>query len=424
MTAPEAETATPLVDPLHPRANLFGHRDFSLFLAARVLSTLAVSAEAVTLGWQVYAVARTTRSVDQSAFLVGMVGLVQFAPLFALTLFAGAATDRYDRRLILLGCLLAEGLCDGLLGLEALQPHPSLLAIFSLAAVFGAVRAFPGASAIAPMLVPRPLLPRALAWNSLAWQSGSVFGPMLAGLLVGISSAVAYGTAAALYALAALLVLMIRGPTRPPPTSDGRIQMIKEGLDYVRSNRVVLGAISLDLFAVLLGGATALLPVFARDVLHVGAEGFGLLRAGPAIGAGLAAFVLSRSPMRRHAGLWMFSGVAAFALATIGFALSKSLLLSVLLLAVLGAGDMLSVYVRQILVQISTPEAMRGRVSAISSVFVGASNELGEFETGLIARLLGPVGAALAGGIGSLLITGIWSRLFPSLRRADRLLGD
>ncbi len=421
LTEPPARDAS---DPPRRRASVFRHRDFRLFWAARTLSTLAVSAESITLGWQVYAVARLHRSVDESAFLVGMVGLVQFVPLFALTLFAGALTDRYDRKRILLACLATEGACDLLLALLARQAHPSLTLIFALAAVFGAVRAFPATSAMAPMLVPRRELPRALAWNSLAWQAGSILGPLAAGLLIGVSTASAYGAAAALYAAAAALVALIRTPTRPPRAQGGRLAMIAEGLAYVRSERLVLGAVSLDLFAVLLGGATALLPVFARDVLHAGAQGFGVLRAGPAAGAALAAVVLSRAPLRQRAGLWMFGGVGLFSLATIGFALSRSLALSVVFLALLGAGDMVSVYVRQVLVQIATPEAMRGRVSAISTVFVGGSNELGEFETGLVTRVLGPVAAALAGGLGSLVVTLLWARLFPGLRRADRLLGE
>ncbi len=202
------------------------------------------------------------------------------------------------------------------------------------------------------------------------------------------------------------------------------MDLIKEGLVYVWSNKIVLGAISLDLFAVLLGGATALLPVFARDVLHVGATGFGVLRSGPAIGAMIMAFLLSRAPIRRHAGLWMFGGVTAFGLATLVFAVSKLIVVSVIALAVLGAGDMLSVYVRQTLEQIATPDIMRGRVSAIATVFVGASNELGEFETGVIARWLGPVGAALFGGVGSLMVVGGWAKLFPALRQADQLVQD
>jgi MFS family permease len=315
-------------------------------------------------------------------------------------------------------------LCDIGLGVLALNPHTALLPIFMIAAVFGVTRAFPASNALAPMLAPRAELPRALAWSSLAWQGGAVAGPMLAGILVAISPTVAYGAAALLYLGAILSVSLIRGETKPAHNGGRRMDLIKEGVAYVWGNKVVFGALSLDLFAVLLGGATALLPVFARDVLHVGASGFGVLRAGPAIGATTMALILSRRPVHRHAGLWILGGVAVFGAATVVFSLSHWLILSVAALAALGAGDMLSVYVRQTLVQIATPDAMRGRVSAISSVFIGASNELGEFETGVMARWLGPVGAALFGGIGSLAVVGLWARLFPSLRNADRLIGD
>jgi hypothetical protein len=291
------------------------------------------------------------------------------------------------------------------------------------AALFGACRAFfnPANTALGPMLVPRSLLPRAIAWNSLAWQSASIAGPAAAGLIIANSVGAAYLTSLGLYAGAAILALLIRANTRPEVNAGSRWQLMKEGLAYVWRQKIVFGAISLDMFAVLLGGATALLPVFARDVLHVGPEGFGILRAGPAIGATIMAVWLAANPIRRRAGLYMFGGVAVFGLATIVFGLSKSLWLSVAALAVLGGADMVSVYVRQTLVQLVTPDHMRGRVASVSSVFIGASNELGEFESGLVARFLGPVGAAVFGGVGALAVTGLWARLFPDLRRADRL---
>jgi len=271
------------------------------------------------------------------------------------------------------------------------------------------------------MLVPRALLPRAIAWNSLAWQSASIIGPALGGVLCAASPAISYSVSMGLYVLAAGALVMIRGETRPAVQPGSRWALVKEGLSYVWSNRIVFGAISLDLFAVLLGGATALLPVYARDVLKVGAQGFGVLRAGTAVGAGGVAILLAIRPIHRKAGLFMFSGVAVFGAATVVFALSRSLALSVLALAVLGGADMLSVYVRQTLVQIVTPDPMRGRVAAVSTLFIGASNELGEFESGVAARLLGPIGAALFGGIGAIVVTGAWAKLFPALRKADRL---
>jgi len=404
-------------------APVFQHRAFALFCSARVFSSLAVQAESVTIGWQVYTVARHTHSVEQGAFLVGMVGLAQFLPLFLLTLIAGAAADRRGRRGIMLACTAVEIVCVLALALLALYPRPSLTPIFAVAAIFGASRAFlsPASEAMGPMLVPREALARAISWNSLADQVGSVLGPWIGGALCALSPALAYGGAAVLYAASAGALLCVRANTRPERLPGSPLAQICEGLAYVWSNRIVLGAISLDLFAVLLGGATALLPVFARDVLHVGAHGFGMLRSGPAIGAAAMAFALSRRPLHRSAGRWMFAGVAVFGLATLVFAVSRSLMLSVAALAVLGAADMISVYVRQSLVQIVTPDAMRGRVSAVSGLFIGASAELGEFETGVAARLLGAVGAAIFGGIGSLVVAGAWSKMFPSLRQADRL---
>jgi hypothetical protein len=248
-----------------------------------------------------------------------------------------------------------------------------------------------------------------------------MIGPWIGGALCAVSTSVAYGGAAALYGIAVICLLSIRTNTRPERQPGSRLEQIREGIAYVWNNKIVLGAISLDLFAVLLGGATALLPVFASDILHVGAHGFGVLRSGPAIGAAAMSLALSRRPLRRRAGRWMFVGVAAFGVSTLVFAVSRSLIVSVIALAALGAADMISVYVRRTLVQIVTPDAMRGRVSAVSGLFIGASAELGDFETGVVARLLGPVGAAVVGGIGSLVITAGWSRMFPSLRKADRL---
>jgi MFS family permease len=411
--------------PTQPSASVFRHRAYALFWSARVLATLAVQAESVTIGWQVYTVARRTAGVEQSALLVGMVGLVQFVPLFLLTPLAGATADRHDRRKVMLACLCAEMVCAAALCAVALSQGLGLAPIFLVAAVFGASRAFlsPVQGATGPMLVPREELPRAIAWNSIGYQGGAVIGPWVGGALCALSPAVAYGAAGGLFALAAIAVLAIRAATRPEPNPGSRMELIREGLEYVRTNKIVLGAISLDLFAVLLGGAVALLPVYARDVLKIGAHGFGVLRSGPAIGATVMAAVLSRWQIHRHAGKFMFAGVAVFGLMTLVFAVSRQLWLTVAALAAIGAADMISVYVRQSLVQIVTPDAMRGRVSAVSNLFIGASNELGEFETGVMARILGPVGAALFGGFGSLGVTGVWSFLFPALRDADRLDG-
>jgi MFS family permease len=343
--------------------------------------------------------------------------------VFLLTLPAGETADRHNRKIVLQLCFIGEIASVLVLALAAWRGFASVPLLLVMAAAFGAARAFfaPANTALGPMLVPRILLPRAIAWNSLAWQTASIAGPAAGGLLVALSPTHAYVGAFLLYLTAMLCVTLIRKNTQPEVQPGSRWQLMKEGLAYTWRQKIVFGAISLDLFAVLLGGATALLPVFARDIMKVGPEGFGILRAGPAIGATIVALWLAANPIRSKAGAWMFSGVAMFGLATIVFGLSKSLWLSVAALAVLGGADMLSVYVRQTLVQLVTPDPMRGRVAAVSSVFIGASNELGEFESGVVARFLGPVGAAVFGGVGALVVTAIWAKLFPALRKADRL---
>ena len=417
------ETAQDTFPPENTVRALLAERDYVKFWLTRVMATLGVQIQSVALGWQIYSLARETMSVAQSAFYVGMVGLAAFIPVFLLALPAGEVADRYERKRILIFCYLGETATAVVLAAASIFHFTSIPLLLALSAAFGASRAFmgPASTAMGPMLVPRPLLPRAIAWNSLAWQGGSIVGPAIGGILVAISASVSYSVTVGLYLVALTCVLLIRRSTQPDVQPGSRWELMKEGLAYTWTNKIVFGAISLDLFAVLLGGATALLPVFARDILHVGPSGFGLLRAGPAIGATLVAMALAAIPIRRHAGLIMFGGVALFGLATIVFGLSKWLPLSILALATLGGADMLSVYVRQTLVQIVTPDQMRGRVAAVSSLFIGASNELGEFESGVVARLLGPVGAAIFGGAGALIVTGLWAKLFPALRKADRL---
>lgn len=408
------------------RPFLIRHRDFGLFWLGMLLVNIAVQIEAVTIGWQIYGLARLDRSVEQSAFLVGMVGLVQFLPLFALTLFAGILADRMNRKVIVMTALTVEVLC--ILGLiaVALEGAPRFTHIFIIAAFFGAARAFqsPSATALTPMLVPKAEMPRAISLKSLSWQGAVIVGPWIGGLLCAVSVAGSYTMAGLLYGLGAVVLFFIRGNTTPQTQPGSRWQQLREGLRYTWTNKIVFGAISLDLFAVLLGGATALLPAFASDILKVGPEGFGVLRSGPAIGATLMALYLSRWPLREKAGPRMFMAVAAFGLATIVFGLSRSMWLSVLALAALGAADMISVYVRQTLVQIVTPDHMRGRVSSVSGLFISGSNELGEFESGVIARMIGPVGAAVFGGVGTLFVTGAWYKMFPDLAQADKLDGS
>ena len=402
---------------------LLKERDYLRFWASRWMGSLGSQIQSVTMGWQVYTLSRRTLGVGASALNVSLVGLITFAPLFLLALPAGETVDRHDRRKVLLFCYAGEASAVTVLAVAAFSHHASVPLLLGLALAFGTSRAFfgPATTALGPMLVPRPLLPRAIAWNSLAWQSASIAGPAVGGILVAISPGASYAATLGLYLAAALVLMTIRKNTRPQVQPGSRLHLVKAGLSYVWTNRVVFGAISLDLAAVILGGATALLPAFARDVLKVGAEGFGLLRASPAIGATVVGLFLASHPIRRRAGMIMFIGVAIYGAATVIFGASKLLWLSSAALIALGAADMLSVFVRQTLVQLMTPDAMRGRVAAVSSLFIGASNELGEFESGLAARFLGPVRAAIFGGLGALAATGVWAWLFPGLRNADRL---
>ena len=407
------------------RPFLIRHRDFTMYWVAMWLVETAVQIESISIGWQIYTQARGTLSIAQSAFMVGMVGLAQFLPLFILTLFAGSLADRISRRHIVMASLMVEVVC--VLGLMqvARQPAHGFTAIFLIATVFGAARAFlsPAGSALVPMLVPKADMPQAISLKSLSWQGAVIIGPWLGGILCAVSAAAAFAVAAGLFLAGLAIISLMRADTRPERQPGSQIAQIREGLVYVWTNKIIFGAISLDLFAVLLGGATALLPAFAADVLHVGPHGFGMLRSGPAIGATIMALILARWPLKRRAGPRMFWAVGAFGFATLVFALSRSMTLSVLALAALGAADMVSVYVRQTLVQIVTPDHMRGRVSSVSGLFISGSNELGEFESGVAARFLGPVGAAVFGGIGTMIVTGSWAWMFPSLRKADRLDG-
>ncbi|MGZ3377754.1 MAG: MFS transporter [Phenylobacterium sp.] len=403
---------------------LLKERDYLFFWASRWTGSFAAQIQGVAMGWQMYAIARATgHTVKQSSFLVGMLGLVAFVPVLLLSLPAGETADRHDRKKVLLFCFLGEIATVLTLALASWQGWASIPLLLAVGFLFGVARSFfnPASTALGPMLVPRVLLPRAIAWNSLAWQTASIIGPAAAGLLVAGSTAYAYFTTFGLYLVAALATFLIRKSGQPVVNPGSRWALMKEGLAYVWRQKIVFGAISLDLFAVLLGGVTSLLPGFARDILHIGPQGFGILRSGPAIGATVVALLLAANPIRSRAGLFMLSGVAVYGVATCIFATSRALWLSVGALAVLGGADMLSVYVRQTLVQLVTPDAMRGRVSAVSSVFIGASNELGEFESGVVARFLGPIGAALFGGVGAVIVTGAWAFLFPALRKADRL---
>ena len=408
-----------------PLLFLSRHKDYRRYFLGMIPIQFGTQIEAITLAWQVYHIARLTRSIEESAFMVGMVGLCQFLPMFALTLFAGNAADRYNRKAIVIWALVAEAVGVVALTALSLQPDPGLMPIFVIAGLFGAARAFlsPAASALVPMLVTRAEMPVAISFSTTIWMMGVIVGPFIGGLLIAGSIPLAYGVAALTYGIGIALIVSIRANTTPERRPGHPITLVVEGLAYVWQNKVVFGAISLDLFAVLLGGATALLPAFATDILQVGPMGNALLRMGPAVGGLAMSAYLTFRPIKRKAGVKMFLGVAAFGLSTVVFAYSRSLPLSLLALAILGAGDMISVNIRQTLIQIITPDHMRGRVSAVSGLFISGSNELGEFESGVLSRFVGPVMAAAFGGIGTMFVTGAWGWMFPALRRADTLDG-
>ena len=397
-------------------------RNFRIFWAARFVLTMASVMMVIIIGWQVYDLARATMAPRDAAFRLGMVGLVQFVPLFGLTLIVGVVADRADRRFIARAAVALQLACATTLGWLALRHAITIEMLFVIAFIIGIGRAFagPSLSALAPNLVPRDILPAAIALNSISFQTGAIVGPPLGAFLYAVSPETAYLTASALFALALLLLFAISAVPRPAPSAVSPWRSLVEGLGYVRNNRIVLGAISLDLFAVMLGGATAMLPVYARDVLHVGVEGLGPLRAAPAVGAAVTALVLAFRPLTRNVGPVMFLCVGLFGVATVVFGLSTNMRVSLAALVVLGAADMISMYVRGSLVQLHTPDTMRGRVSSVSMLFISASNELGEFESGVTAAWFGPVESVVFGGFAAITVTGIWAWGFPELRRADR----
>jgi MFS family permease len=400
-------------EPASP--SLARHRPFVLFWLARLASTMGYQMLAVTIGWQVY-------ELTDSAFDLGLVGLIQFVPAVVLTLLIGHAADRYDRRLIV-------RTAHGVYALAAVMITAALLAgvltrdlLFGAVFLIGCARAFelPTAHSLVPALVPAPMIARAVAAWTSANQVAVICGPGLGGLIYTISPTLVSAICLVFFTASITLVTLVRakGPAanREPPT----FASVLAGFEYIRTRRRLLGVITLDLFVVLLGGATALMPIYARDILSVGPIGLGLLRSAPAAGALITSIVLSRHPVERHIGRKMFAVVAIYGVETIIFALSTSFPLSLLVLAMLGASDAVSIVIRFSLVQIETPDDKRGRVSAINYLFVGSSNTLGEFESGTVAAWLGVAPSVLIGGFGSLLIAGIWMLLFPDLRRIDR----
>lgn len=400
---------------------------YRTYLIGRFVAILAQYAMTTVIAWQAYNIARLTMSPSGAAAQLGFIGLAQFVPLFLLTPVTGWVADHFDRRYIARATLGLFFACAAALGIATYEGWVSLPLIFTIAAVLGVTRAFngPALSALAPNLVPREVLPNAVAMSSVAWQSGMIMGPALGGYAYSATPHAAYAMSATLFIVAMIAMFRI-GPVARPERDYHRhpIRQMIDGLAYVRRNRLVLATITLDLFAVLLAGATALLPVYARDIYHVGAQGLGHLAAAPAIGAAITALWFSFKPLRNNVGIKMLAAVILFGLVTILFGLtafmpsSYAMLVGLAALLVLGCADMFSVYIRQSLIQIHTPDDMRGRVASVSQMTISASNELGEAESGFLAALVGPIAAIVAGGIGAIAVTLLWARLFPELRLA------
>jgi MFS family permease len=397
----------------------FAFRDFRLYQTARLLTVIGVEAQSVAVGWQVYEI--THRALD-----LGLVGLAQFLPGVLLNVVAGNAADRFDRRSLLRLCFCGYGVCSLLLLFIALRHPTTVVPIYGVLLLLGVVRAFSGPTgqSLMPQLVPAEIFPNAVAWGASAFQVATIIGPAVGGMVYGLS-----GTAAGVYAMSACSSVASIVALSAMHVRTGRMESramswetFLAGFRYVWTHQIILGSTSLDLFAVLLGGAVALLPVYAQEILHVGPIGLGWLRAAEGIGAVIMAIVLAYFPLRRRSGATMLACVALFGVSIIIFGLSHSYVLSMLALIFAGAGDMVSIFVRGTLVQLMTPPEMRGRVSAVNMLFIGASNELGQFESGVTAQWFGAVNAVILGGVGTLVVVGLWSAIFPELRRVDRLI--
>ena len=401
-----------------PSASALAYADFRHYAAARFLTTVAVQMQSVAIGWQVYEA--TGNPLD-----LGLVGLAQFLPFVILVLPAGQLADRINRQLILVLCYSVETLCAILFLGWSIWPTDVVWPVFAVLVLFGCARAFamPTSQAITPNLVPRSIFPNAVALNSSMGHVATIAGPALGGMLYVLGPNVVYAVVSVILGSAVLLMRRVSLPPMVRSVEPVNWHALLEGLRFVRVRPIILGAISLDLFAVLFGGAVALLPAFASDVLEVGPGGLGLLRTAPAVGASVTATLLVFHPITRRVGHWLFAGVAVFGIAIVVFGLSSSFFVSLLALSFMGAGDMVSVYIRHMLIQLETPDAIRGRVSAVSAIFIGASNELGEFESGVTAAWWGIVPAAVVGGTVTLVVTGLWSRLFPSLWTMNVLPG-
>ncbi|OCP11055.1 MULTISPECIES: MFS transporter [unclassified Ensifer] len=394
----------------------FRHVGYRRYFFSRFLAYFAIQIISVAVGWQIY-------DLTRDPFNLGLIGLFQFLPSLVLILVTGAAADRYNRRMIMGICMVVSTLCAAALLMLTVTGLFSPWPVYAILVVFGIERAFlaPASQSLAPNLVPPEDLPNAIAWNSTSWQTAMIVGPVAGGLIYALGAVVPYAVGVCFFLAAALMVFAIPKPAKRTPASAQSWETITAGFRYIKAEKVVLGAISLDLFAVLLGGAVALMPVFARDILALGPWGLGLLRAAPGIGAVGMAVWLAAHPIRHRAGFYMFIGVALFGLGTIIFGLSATPWISIAALVVMGAADMISVYVRETLITLWTPDELRGRVNAVNMVFVGASNELGEFRAGMMASGFGAVFAVVFGGMGTLLVSGLWALGFPQLRKIDTL---
>lgn len=404
--------------PVKERDSVLRHPGYLNFAASRVFSSLSFQAVGIAMGWMIY-------DQTHSAFALALVGFCQFLPMAVLTFVVGHVADRFDRRRIGLACQLIEAVTSLVLAVATWQQWLSPAGILVAVTIMGAVVAFerPTMAALLPNIVPTSMLQRAVATSTSLMQTALIIGPSLGGLLYGVSPVAPFAVAAVLFAVASFNVISIRMEWTPSKREPVTLTSVFAGVSFIRSRPVMLGTISLDLFAVLFGGATALLPMFARDILHAGPWGLGLLRAAPAIGALAMSIVLARRPLTSDVGRKMMMAVAVFGVATIVFSLSTNIALSVIALLVVGASDTVSVVVRSSLVQLLTPDEMRGRVNAVNSLFIGTSNQLGEFESGMLAGVVGPVVAGIVGGVGTIAVVLLWTRLFPDLLKVKTLQG-
>ena len=418
-SSPDAAQAALQAAALSPPSftDLTRERPFMQMWTARLFGTAASQMLLVAIGWHMY-------DLTGSAWDLGLVGLYQFVPALLLALLAGHVVDRHHRGRIVAACFAVQGLVALVLLLAVVEKHDTRGLLLGLSLVLGAVRAFqmPAQQALTPLLVPPTMLSRAMAFSSAGMQGAIIGGPALGGLLFVAGMAVVYGASVVFFALACALVLRLRYAYTPAAREPVTLSTVFAGVDFIWKRKPVLGAVSLDLFAVLLGGAVALLPIYAKDILHTGPWGLGLLRSAPAVGALVMSIALTRRPVERHIGRTLLLAIGLFGLCMVVFGISKSFVVSLIALAVSGGADMVNVVIRQTLVQLETPDAMRGRVSAVNSIFIGASNQLGEFESGATAALLGPVGSVVVGGVGTMLVALTWFKLFPSLAQRDRLV--